>query len=150
MIVKSKSVLQTNELAKKIAKYIQGGDIILLNGDLGAGKTTFVKGFAKAKGIMENVTSPTFTLLKTYKCEEYTLVHIDAYRLDGQSFSEIDDYLTNDNVLFIEWASCLNNQSIFDSYLQISIQYISLNQRRYIIEGKGERFIKMVKELEND
>ena len=65
MVYQSKMVLNTYNLAKKLSKYLKGGDIVLLNGDLGAGKTTFVKGFAKAIGIKDVVTSPTFTLLKT-------------------------------------------------------------------------------------
>ena len=72
MVYKSKNVEQTYILAEKLAKLIKGGDIILLNGDLGAGKTTFVKGVAKAINIKESVTSPTFTLLKTYEGKDYT------------------------------------------------------------------------------
>ena len=88
MIFKSKNVEQTYELAYKLSKYVKGGDIILLNGDLGAGKTTLVKGFAKALGVKQPVTSPTFTLLKTYDTDNFCIVHIDAYRLEGGSFDE--------------------------------------------------------------
>lgn len=147
MVYKSKNVEQTYILASKLAKLIKGGDIILLNGDLGAGKTTFVKGFAKAINIKESVTSPTFTLLKTYEGKDYTLVHVDAYRLEGSSFEELDDYLSDENVIFIEWSSCLSNTDFIDSYLSIDIKYKSKNQREYILTGVGKRYEEMLKEL---
>ena len=150
MQIKSKNSEQTYELASKLAKYIKGGDIILLNGDLGAGKTTFVKGFAKAVGILEPVTSPTFTLLKTYETNDFTIVHVDAYRLDGSSFEELDDYINDENVIFIEWSSCLNSMEMIDSYLSIDIKYKSKNQRDYILNAVGERYENMLKELVND
>ena len=150
MIFKSKNTEQTYLLASKLAKYIKGGDIILLNGDLGAGKTTFVKGFAKSVGILEPVTSPTFTLLKTYETNDFTIVHVDAYRLDGSSFEELDDYINDENVIFIEWSSCLNSMEMIDSYLSIDIKYKSKNQRDYILNAVGERYENMLKELVND
>ena len=150
MIFKSKNTEQTYLLASKLAKYIKGGDIILLNGDLGAGKTIFVKGFAKAVGILEPVTSPTFTLLKTYETNDFTIVHVDAYRLDGSSFEELDDYINDENVIFIEWSSCLNSMEMIDSYLSIDIKYKSKNQRDYILNAVGERYENMLKELVND
>ena len=147
MVYKSKNVEQTYILAEKLAKLIKGGDIILLNGDLGAGKTTFVKGFAKAINIKESVTSPTFTLLKTYEGKDYTLVHVDAYRLEGSSFEELDDYLSDENVIFIEWSSCISNTDFIDNYLSIDIKYKSKNQRDYILNGVGKRYEEMLKEL---
>lgn len=147
MIFKSKSCLQTYELASKISKYIKGGDIILLNGDLGAGKTTFVKGFAQAVGVKQSVTSPTFTLLKTYKANNFTIVHVDAYRLDGDTFDELDDYINDENVVFIEWSDCLASQDLIENHLSINIRYISKNQREYTISYNGERYENIVKEL---
>ena len=76
----SKSLEDTFLLASHIAKQCNGGEIILLNGDLGAGKTTFTKGFAKALGITNAVTSPTFTLMKTYY-GRLRLYHFDMYRI---------------------------------------------------------------------
>ena len=150
MVFKSKNVEQTYILAEKLAKLIKGGDIILLNGDLGAGKTTFVKGFAKAKGVTRPVTSPTFNLLKTYETDKYTLVHVDAYRLEGGSFDELYDYANEDNVIFIEWSNCLADQELIEQHLAIDIKYISKNQRWYIISAKGERYENLLKELSNE
>ena len=150
MKIISKNVEQTYNLASKLAKHIKGGDIILLNGDLGAGKTTFVKGFAKEIGVKIPVTSPTFNLLKTYETDKYTLVHVDAYRLEGGSFDELYDYANEDNVIFIEWSNCLADQELIEQHLAIDIKYISKNQRWYIISAKGERYENLLKELSND
>ena len=150
MKIISKNVEQTYNLASKLAKHIKGGDIILLNGDLGAGKTTFVKGFAKEIGVKIPVTSPTFNLLKTYETDKYTLVHVDAYRLEGESFDELYDYANEDNVIFIEWSNCLADQELIEQHLVIDIKYISKNQRWYIISAKGERYENLLKELSNE
>ena len=151
MEFKSKNAEQTYELASKIAKYIKGGDIILLNGDLGAGKTTFVKGFAKAKGVTRPVTSPTFNLLKTYATADYTIVHVDAYRLEGAEFDELYDYANEENVIFIEWSNCLASQELIEQHLAINIKYVSKNQRIYSLSASGERYENLLKELmQND
>ena len=151
MEFKSKNSEQTYELAYKLAKYIKGGDIILLNGDLGAGKTTFVKGFAKAKGVKQSVTSPTFNLLKTYDTNDFTIVHVDAYRLEGAEFDESYDYANEDNVIFIEWSNCLANQDLIEHHLAIDIKYVSKNQRVFKLSASGDRYEKLLKELmQND
>ena len=151
MEFKSKNSEQTYELAYKLAQYIKGGDIILLNGDLGAGKTTFVKGFAKAKGVTRPVTSPTFNLLKTYETNDYTIVHVDAYRLEGGEFDELYDYANEDNVIFIEWSNCLASQDLIEHHLAINIKYVSKNQRIYSFSASGERYEELLKELmQND
>ena len=150
MVYKSKNENDTYKIANRFAKQLNGGDIILLNGDLGAGKTTFVKGLGKALNIKENITSPTFTLLKTYQTEKFNLVHIDAYRLKGDSFDDIYDYLNEENVLLIEWSECLSNQEIFNEYLKININYVSKNQRLFIIDAFGKRYEKMLQEASKD
>lgn len=148
MKYKSRNVNDTYKLASKIASLVKGGDIILLNGDLGAGKTTFVKGFASFCGVKENVTSPTFTLLKTYKANRFNIVHVDAYRLEGDFFDELDDYLNDNNVVFIEWSNCLKQQEILEDNLSISIKYISKNQRLFEIEAHGKRYEDILLELD--
>ena len=151
MKIISKNVEQTYNLASKLAKHIKGGDIILLNGDLGAGKTTFVKGFAKEVGVKIPVTSPTFNLLKTYETDNYTLVHVDAYRLEGGSFDELYDYANEENVIFIEWSNCLANQDLIEHHLAIDIKYVSKNQRVFKLSASGDRYEKLLKELmQND
>lgn len=111
MKVLTTSEAQTQALAAKIAKKLQGGETLALLGDLGAGKTAFTKGLAKALGIRA-VSSPTFVLMKVYKIKKHRclkqLVHVDAYRIaSGESLRAIGllDYIGQpDTIVLIEWA----------------------------------------------
>ena len=101
-----KSVEETYALAKKIADNLKGGEIILLNGDLGAGKTTFTKGLAKALGINDVVTSPTFTFMKQYLSGRIPLYHFDMYRVEEEDELYelgLSEYLYLNGVCVIEW-----------------------------------------------
>jgi len=109
----SKNEKETYQIAEKLAKKLKGGEIIALEGDLGAGKTTLVKGLARAFGIKQHVTSPTFVLMKVYECrmpksEIRDLVHVDCYRLDEPQelfYLGIEEYLNkHDTIVVIEWA----------------------------------------------
>ena len=105
----SKSEQQTIDFGKKVAKRLQNGDIILLNGDLGAGKTHFVKGLAQGLGSDEVVTSPTFTIHNIYEGGRLTLNHFDMYRLASAEealalgLEEYFDKKTLDGVSVVEW-----------------------------------------------
>ena len=94
--IRTTSLEQTQDIAYKIGKWVSNGMILTLEGDLGAGKTTFTKGLAKGLGINRNVNSPTFNIIKEYQ-GRIPLYHMDVYRLD--------DYLFGDGVCVIEWAS---------------------------------------------
>ena len=103
---KVKTVEQTYDLAKKLASTLDGGEIILLSGDLGAGKTTFTKGLAKALGINDEVTSPTFTILNVYESGRVKLNHLDMYRVENaDELAElgVEDCFDEDAVTVIEW-----------------------------------------------
>ena len=105
------SVKETKELAKELVKSLKTGQVIGLSGDLGAGKTAFTQGLAKALGVKSIVNSPTFVLMKVYETKHKvikTLVHIDAYRLDESTNLEvlgISEYLADPEVLVVvEWV----------------------------------------------
>jgi tRNA threonylcarbamoyladenosine biosynthesis protein TsaE len=104
----TRSVADTQAVAAALAPLLRPGDVILLDGDLGAGKTTFTQGLARALGVKEPVTSPTFTLVHTFPTEPgFDLVHVDVYRLEHES--EIIDLalpeLLDDNaVAVVEWG----------------------------------------------
>jgi len=109
----SKSEKETYQIAAKLARKLKGGEIIALEGDLGAGKTVFAKGLARAFGIKQHVTSPTFVLMKIYECrnlksEIRNLVHVDCYRLDEPQelfYLGIEEYLNKkETMVIIEWA----------------------------------------------
>ncbi len=103
------SAEETTGLGRKLAAELRPGTVVLLRGDLGAGKTTLVKGIAEGFGAAraEDVTSPTFTLIHEYRGPEATLYHIDLYRIDTQRELDtlaLDDLMTEKSVLLIEWG----------------------------------------------
>jgi tRNA threonylcarbamoyladenosine biosynthesis protein TsaE len=107
MTVESFCEEDTFQIGYELGLKTEKGDIYLLNGDLGAGKTIFAKGFAKGLGIIEDVTSPTFTILHQYEEGRLPLYHFDVYRI--RSTEEMDDlgfedYLYGIGVCLIEWA----------------------------------------------
>jgi tRNA threonylcarbamoyladenosine biosynthesis protein TsaE len=113
MIRTTKSEQDTKKLAREIASELKGGEILALSGDLGAGKTTFVKGLAEYFNMADEVSSPTFTLIQEYGIDSskyplFSLVHIDCYRLNNEQELldiGIQDYFSDpDSVVVIEWA----------------------------------------------
>jgi len=105
------TIEDTQKVAKNLAKKVLPGSVIALIGELGAGKTTFTKGFAKQMGIKDHVTSPTFKLVSEYRGKKYVLNHVDAYRMEGPNdFLNIggEEYLTSKNsITIIEWGDLL-------------------------------------------
>ena len=103
------SAEETTEVGHRLATELKPGSIVLLRGDLGAGKTTMVKGIAEGfhAAEAEEVTSPTFTLIHEYRGPEVTLYHIDLYRIDTQRELDtlaLDDLMTPQTILLIEWG----------------------------------------------
>jgi tRNA threonylcarbamoyladenosine biosynthesis protein TsaE len=101
------SAEETEALAAELARTLAPGDVVLVSGDLGAGKTTFVRGAARALGVRVPVTSPTFTIARRYEDGRVPVSHLDLFRL-GEGLSEeepelLDDELAPDRVAFVEW-----------------------------------------------
>ena len=135
----SNSVEETARVAEELASQFKGGEVLALAGNLGAGKTVFVKALAKAMGIEEHITSPTFVLMKVYDLQMgkiKRLVHVDCYRLEGREdlFDiGLNDYLSFDNsVVVIEWADKILN--LPDRTIKISIENIGGDQRKIIVD----------------
>lgn len=130
---KVKSVDETYALAKKVADTLDGGEVLLLDGDLGAGKTTFTKGLAKALGVKEEVTSPTFTILNVYEDGRLKLNHLDMYRVESSDeLAElgIEECFDEDAVTVIEW----NKFEHFDGkVIRISVKTLGETKREYDI-----------------
>lgn len=118
----SRSEAETVEIAREISKTLKPGDVVALCGDLGAGKTAFVKGVARYFDAADAVTSPTFTIVNEYN-GSLDIYHFDAYRLENVSPDEcdwLDDYLFGDGVCLIEWAE--NIEAVLPSdYIKIRI-----------------------------
>jgi tRNA threonylcarbamoyladenosine biosynthesis protein TsaE len=113
LIYHSQSESETRAIAVRLAGDLLAGSVLLLSGDLGAGKTAFVRGLAEGLGISsDEVTSPTFTLVHEYRGGRLPLIHVDLYRLDRADLDEIglDDDLAVRGVVAIEWAERLSRR----------------------------------------
>jgi len=129
---------ETQILAKKFAKMLVGGEIILLNGDLGAGKTTFTRCVLRALGVKDEITSPTFTIMREYSSKKFNIYHFDMYRLS--SGSEAIDYgleeficdNSKNNIIFIEWSENIK-EILNGKYIQVNIKLIDENKRKFEI-----------------
>jgi tRNA threonylcarbamoyladenosine biosynthesis protein TsaE len=141
---------QTMKLAEKLAHYLQEGNLILLEGDLGAGKTTFTKGLAKGLGVTRNVNSPTFTIIKEYQGEKLPLYHMDVYRL-GESMEDLgfDEYFEGNGVTVVEWAHLIEDQLPL-SRLEIELYHREGDKREICLKAKGSEYIDLCKEFIKD
>jgi len=98
----SSSPGETEAAGARLAKSLGPGDVVLISGELGAGKTTFVRGACRALGVTAHVTSPTFTIGQVYAGSP-DVAHMDLFRLDGQEPGLLDDYVTPERIAFMEW-----------------------------------------------
>lgn len=138
-IIKTTSVEETQNIAYEIGKWIHEGMVLTLEGDLGAGKTTFTKGLAKGLEIKRNVNSPTFTIIKEYH-GRLPLYHMDVYRLEnGADEIGLDDYLFGEGVCVIEWASMISDL-LPSNRLDIKIYRESENERRIELYPIGPEY----------
>lgn len=123
-----KKILTFNEiniLAERLANYVSPNTVIALIGDLGTGKTTFTKKFAKSLGVEENLKSPTFNYVLEYLNGRLPLYHFDVYRLsDSEEIYEIgyEDYINNEGVALIEWANIIETE-LPKKYIKIEFEY---------------------------
>ncbi len=144
----SHSPEQTQELGKRIGELALPGDIFLLVGDLGTGKTCLTQGIAWGLGIKEHAMSPSFVIMRELY-GRLPLYHIDLYRLDRLEESVelgLDDYLYGRGVCVVEWAE--KALSILPTeYLLIKISYLSDTERSFQIEPSGQRYLDMVEQL---
>ncbi len=138
---------EMKEFAEGIGKTVFPGFLLCLEGDLGAGKTTFTKYFGKSMGVVDNINSPTFTILKIYDGDNI-LYHMDVYRLMGIGMDfELEEYIYGDGVCVIEWYKNII-ESIPEEKLVIEIEIIDLNKRLLKIEGFG-KYEEIVNKISN-
>ena len=137
----SNSDMDTIELAQNIESEKFPNMVICMKGDLGSGKTLFTKAFAKSMGISENITSPTFNIIKEYDGEEgYKLYHMDVYRLsESKEDIGISEYFNKGGVTIIEWAELISDILPKDR-LDIRIKIVDENKRVFYITPHGEEY----------
>ena len=136
----------TLSLGKKLGELLQPGMLITLDGDLGAGKTTFTKGIGLGLEIKKIINSPTFTILKQYR-GRLQLSHFDAYRLEGQDndlgFEEIFD---SDDVCVVEWPEFISD-ILPEKRLEIQINKIDENARKFVLKAIGKEYVQLLEAL---
>lgn len=144
-IIESFCEEDTRKLGENLAAACRAGDVVLLDGDLGAGKTVFTKGFGRGLGIEEPISSPTYTIMQIYEEGRLPLYHFDVYRIaDMEEMDEIgyEDYFYGDGICLIEWAELI--QALLpESAVQVRIEKDlekGFDYRRITIEG-DERFL---------
>ncbi|MBS4193240.1 tRNA (adenosine(37)-N6)-threonylcarbamoyltransferase complex ATPase subunit type 1 TsaE [Bacillus sp. FJAT-49705] len=137
---------ETIEFSKSLARLLKAGDVIALEGDLGAGKTTFTKGLALGLEIKKNVNSPTFTIIKEYQ-GRLPLYHMDVYRVED-SFEDLgfDEYFDGNGVTVVEWAHLIAEQ-LPEELLTIYLYLGENGSRRLVLEPKGQRYEELCKEI---
>jgi len=140
----------TMSLGRNLAKLVKGGEIIGLRGELGTGKTAFVRGFCEGIGVSQTawVRSPTFTLINEYQ-GRLPVYHIDLYRIgraEEVAALNLREYLYSDGVSLIEWIECLPPDEI-DEYLEVSLAHNSGSKRQMTFTAHGKQYEEMVEQL---
>ena len=137
--ITTNSELETIELAQNFESEKFPNMIICLNGELGSGKTMFVKGIANALGIQDTITSPTFNIIKEYD-GELPLYHLDVYRLDGDPNGVgIEEYFSKGGVVVIEWADTIKS-ILPEERLDIKFKVVGENKRVLVIMPHGQKY----------
>ncbi len=146
------SDFEMQALGEKIGQQLTGGEVILLEGDLGAGKTTWTKGLARALGVKRPVKSPTFTIVREYRNGRLPLFHMDMYRLeDGDTSSiDLDDYFSQGGVVVMEWPNFVADQ-IPAEHLVLKIsrddEDLDSTKRTVEISGTGSEAEKIIENI---
>ena len=128
---------ETIELGRQLSKQLPNGAVVILNGDLGVGKTTFVRGVAQGLNIKDVVQSPTFNIMKVYFKADRPLIHIDAYRLaDNNVDIGLDEYIGYESgITIIEWPQFIS-ELIPENRISITISRINETERDILVEGE--------------
>ncbi|MFM1655685.1 tRNA (adenosine(37)-N6)-threonylcarbamoyltransferase complex ATPase subunit type 1 TsaE [Brevibacillus sp. B_LB10_24] len=140
------STEETQEFARRLAEYLRPGDVLALEGDLGAGKTTFTQGLARGLGVAGVVNSPTFTIIKEY-AGRLPLYHMDVYRVENDADQlGLDEYFYGDGVSVVEWASLIE-PALPEERLTITLSNGDGQARHCRLEPRGRRYEELCEEI---
>jgi tRNA threonylcarbamoyladenosine biosynthesis protein TsaE len=150
VVLQSRSVRETVQIGKWIGKFLQAGDVVALCGELGSGKTHFIKGLAAGVGVgrSSHITSPSFTFIHEYQ-GRIPFFHIDLFRLTTEEEAEdlgLEEYLGRGGLTAIEWADRIPTL-LPEALLWITLSYRGEHARSIEISGKGDRYEELIKEL---
>lgn len=140
------SLKETQSLAQRLAQLLEAQDTITLEGDLGAGKTTFTQALAKGLGITRTVNSPTFTIMKQYE-GRLPFNHLDVYRLaDSDEDLGWEEIFYGDAVTVVEWAHLIE-ENLPNERLAIDIYRVDNDKRKFVLKPVGKRYEQLCEEL---
>lgn len=143
---RSSSPEDTQQLAERLGELLQPGDVCTLEGDLGAGKTTFTKGLGRGLGVKRTINSPTFTMIKEY-VGRVPFYHMDVYRLeDSEEDLGFDEYFDGEGVTVVEWAHFIE-EFLPEDRLEITIHYQNETERLIVLQTDSAHFEEMCKEI---
>jgi len=148
----SRSAEQTRRIGARLGGAIETGDLISLQGELGAGKTTFVQGLAHGWGSADGVTSPTFVLVNEYsRTDGGAMFHLDAYRLNSPlEAEELDlDRMLSEGSLVIEWPERIGS-ILPEDELRIKMEHVEDEQRRILFTARGKRYDQLLEQLQRE
>jgi tRNA threonylcarbamoyladenosine biosynthesis protein TsaE len=135
--IETGSAAETEAFGARLAERLAPGDVVVISGDLGAGKTTLIRGAARALGVTEPVTSPTFTIGQRYAGGRLPISHLDLYRLedmDGEDPALLEDYLGGDGVAFVEWPAA-GAERLGRPALEIRMEHVDEARRAIEVVG---------------
>ena len=144
-VIESNSTRETKMWGRRLGSLLEGGELLAFSGDLGAGKTCFIKGIARGLSLREeNILSPTFTMIQEHR-GRLPLYHIDLYRLDNVALDDLGlrEYLFSDSIAAVEWFERLQGGGQIDR-LSVRIGYSGANSRRIEFISSGERYSSLV------
>ena len=144
-VIESSSTRETKMWGRRLASLLDGGELLALSGDLGAGKTCFIKGIARGLSLREeNILSPSFTMIQEHH-GRLPLYHIDLYRLDNVVLDDLGlrEYLFSESIAAVEWFERLRGGGEI-SRLSVTISYTGANSRRIEFSAVGERYCSLV------
>lgn len=150
MKVSVANLLETEALAIRIGHAALAGDVIILSGDLGAGKTTMTKGIALGLGIERMIKSPTYTIVREYQSGRLPLYHMDVYRVAGQTEElGLEEYFEGDGLSVVEWGKLLEDD-IPEEYLSITLEKDADNEETRLISliGVGKAGLAFLERIE--
>jgi tRNA threonylcarbamoyladenosine biosynthesis protein TsaE len=149
MVIESHSRHETKSWGRRLASILEGGELLGLIGDLGAGKTVFIKGLAMGLRLREeDILSPTFTMIQEHH-GRFPLYHIDLYRLDEVGLDDLGlrEYLFSEGIAAVEWFERLREGPEMD-YLSVRISYAGANLRRIEFSASGEHHAEIISKLQ--
>jgi tRNA threonylcarbamoyladenosine biosynthesis protein TsaE len=132
---------ETEAVGARLAERLAAGDVVVVSGEVGAGKTTLIRGAARALGVTEPVTSPTFTIGRRYVGGRLPIAHLDLYRLEDMEMEDpalIDDYLGGEGVAFVEWPA-VGIERLGRPALEVRLEHAGEDRRTIEIVGQSTK-----------